>query len=68
MNRVALMLILRQLPNGHLAAMLDGLNRSAAGHSHLTDNDREIACEVIEQITVDRSMIEAANRKSGGKT
>jgi len=61
------MVILRQLPNGHLAAMLDGLNRSCGDHSHLTANEREIACEVIEQITVDRSMIETANRKSGGK-
>ena len=59
------MAILRQLPTGILAAMLDGLNRSCGGHSHLTANEREIACEVIEQITVDRAMIETANRKSG---
>lgn len=60
--------IYRQLPDADLVALQHGLNRAIGGLIDLSPNELEIRNEVIEQITFDRSMIEAANRKSGGKT
>ena len=64
MNRTTLQSILRQLPVGYLAALRDGVNRSAGGHGHLSASEIELTNDVIDRLQFERGATEAAARKS----